>query len=121
MSSKTILIKRQNHRTHPCEDARKKELLKRLITQNEGVKTVVVSTNIEDIQDLCEDENITIVNDEMLSKTPELKCELLISYDLPLHVDAYIERVSHTNKDALIVLGKSQESLLYPIETFMKR
>lgn len=107
-------LKRHNHRVHPCKNEKKEELLAHLLKQNSGKKIIVV-TSVES-QLTTEQENVSIVSDKELYKNPELRCELLISYDLPEQDIVYMSRITKSDSHALILLDPSEEKLLHPIE-----
>ena len=116
------IVKRHNHRVYPCETKRKNELLIHLLTENKDKKIIVATTNdINLVEDIIKDEKITVINDVTLGDSPELKCDLLISYDLPDKADDYIARLSHSNKSALVLLDPKEQKKLYPIEMLLGR
>jgi len=122
MSTKQITVKPNKHRIHPCPNDKKLSLLNLLITQNNKMKILVVTANsLELIKEAITDENILIMDDKELSKSTELTCELLISYDLPLTADLYVSRVAKSTDTALILLDSSEQKQLYPIETLLGR
>jgi hypothetical protein len=122
MSSTATLLKRHNHRVHPCKPEQKQELLTLLLTQNANKNILVVATNTTDILNEVENaKNTSIISDEDLANAPELKCELLISYDLPQKAIIYMARIARTTEFALILLDPEEQTLLYPIETLSGR
>ncbi len=122
MSSTATLLKRHNHRVHPCKPEQKQELLNLLLTQNANKTILVVASDTTGIINNVEDaKNTTIISDEDLAKSPELKCELLISYDLPQKAIIYMTRIARTSEFALILLDPQEQTLLYPIETLTGR
>ena len=110
----TPSLKRHNHRVHPCEIAKKEELLKFLLSQNNSKKIIVVTSEVSELT--TEQENVSIVSDKELYLNPELRCELLISYDLPDKAIVYMSRISKSDSHALILLDPDEEKLLHPIE-----
>ena len=48
-------------------------------------------------------------------------CELLISFDLPNKAIIYDARLVHTSSNAILLLSKNEQVLLYPIETLLGR
>lgn len=115
-------IKRHNHRIHPCAPERKAELLKHLLTCNETQSILVVSKeDSKEVQAVVDDKNIIVSDDASLADFPELKRDLLISYDLPATPEAYNARLSHANTHALILLDPKDQIHLYPIETALGR
>lgn len=122
MSSTTPALKRHNHRVHPCQAEKKDELLKLLIQKNAQINILVVTSgDKEKIQNIEDLKNVTVVSDEDLLNSPDLKTELIISYDLPDKAIIYMARIAHTTSHALILLDESEEKLLYPIETLIGR
>lgn len=122
MSSTAITLKRHNHRVHPCKPEQKQELLNVLLSKNSDKTILVVTSNSSDIINNIENaKNITIISDEDLAASPELKCELLISYDLPEKAIIYMARIARTSEYALILLDPQEQTLLYPIETLTGR
>ncbi len=122
MSNNQISIKHNKHRVHPCPNDKKLSLLAQLIAQNSTLKTVVAVTNsIELIKEAINAENVTILDDEELAKATELECELLISYDLPSTAATYMARLAKATGNALVLLDRSEQKHLYPIETLLGR
>ena len=119
MSSTPSPLKRHNHRVHPCKNEKKEELLVQLLEQNIGKNIIVVTA--EESELATKQENVSIVSDKTLYKNPELRCELLISYDLPQKAIVYMSRITKSDSHALILLDPSEEKLLHPIETLNGR
>ena len=119
MSSTPSPLKRHNHRVHPCKNEKKEELLALLLSQNSSKKIIVVTA--EESELTTEQENVSIVSDKELYKNPQLRCELLISYDLPQKAIVYMSRITKSDSYALILLDPSEENLLHPIETLNGR
>ncbi len=119
MPSSTPTLKRHNHRIHPCQSEKKHELLNLLLKKNEGKNIIVVTC--ETIEKGENSKNVTFINDDDLLSAPELKAELLISYNLPDKAIAYMARIAHATSYALILLDQEEEKLLYPIETLIGR
>ncbi|PNV83235.1 MAG: hypothetical protein C0627_06840 [Sulfurimonas sp.] len=117
-----ITLKHNKHRIHPCPNDKKLSLLNLLIEQNGNLDILVVTAqNSAMIKEALKNENIKIFNDNELSEIPELKCELLISYDLPEDASKYLLRVAKATEGAVILLDISEQKDLYPIETLLKR
>ena len=122
MSSSTPSVKRQNHRVHPCLPERKPELLNTLLRQNEKLNILVVAVdNPEAVACAATQDNVTVTSDIALAETPQLQCDLLISYDLPESAEAYMARLSHAKTHALILLDPKEQKSLYPIERLLGR
>jgi superfamily II DNA/RNA helicase len=111
-------IKRHNHRVHACEKSRKQELLQHLITLYAGKSILVVSAaNTTTTQ--IDDKNLTLSNDDELSKMDDRQWDVLISFDLPKVSQDYLARLEHAKEIALIMIDEKEQTLLYPIETLV--
>ena len=119
MSNPTPTLKRHNHRVHPCKDDKKGALLRFLLEKNSDKKIIVVTSTKTELS--TEQENVTIVSDEELTANKELKCEMMISYDLPSKASKYIDRISRTDTFALILVNPSEERVIHPIERLIGR
>ena len=110
-------IKRQNHRIHPCNRPLKNELIHFLIERNAGKSILVVtSTEAGELPTIFAGKNITVLSDAELAQTPDLRCEVLISYDLPEKAIVYMSRYARAREYALITLDEEDQKRLYPIE-----
>ncbi len=117
-----ITLKHNKHRVHPCPSDKKTALLNLLIEQNAKLDILVATAqNSALIIEALNNDNIKVFNDEELSKMPELRCELLISYDLPQDPLTYLARIAKATEGAAILLDVSEQKELYPIETLLKR
>ena len=122
MSSNSITIKHGNHRIYPCITDKKSELVNQIISQNSTLNILVVtSNNTKDIKDALEDKTILVKSDDELANEVELKCELLISYEIPKKATTYLSRVSHTTQKAVALVDLNEQKNLYPIETILGR
>jgi hypothetical protein len=122
MASATSTVKRQNHRVHPCKRTSKDALLKFLLSRDDQQSVLIVTAHDpEAISKLFTDESVTVLSDTALLQSPELQCDLLISYDLPDSGDIYMNRLTHATKSALILLTGDEQQLLYPVETLLGR
>ena len=92
MSTTSSTLKRHNHRVHLCKNEKKEALLAQLLTQNTGKKIIVVTAQKSELT--TSQENVSIVSDKELYQNPELRCELLISYDLPEKAIVYMSRIT---------------------------
>lgn len=119
MSSSTPALKRHNHRVHPCNDDKKEELLHFLLEKNSDKKIIVVTSKKSQLT--SSQENVSIVSDEELAATPEAKCDMIISFDLPSKAIYYMARIAHTETYALILVNPSEERVIHPIETLIGR
>ena len=110
-------IKRQNHRIHPCNTEQKNALIQFLIQQHNGKNILIVTSNeVEGLADLANTKNITLLSDAELAKSPDLRCDVLISYDLPEKAILYMSRFARAGEYALILLDTEDQKRLYPIE-----
>ena len=110
-------IKRQNHRIHPCNTDQKKALAQFLIQNHAGKNILIVTShNAEELADLVSAETITLLSDEQLSKTADLRCDVLISYNLPEKAILYMSRFARASEYAIILLDSEDQKQLYPIE-----
>ncbi len=116
-------IKPTNHRVHPCPNDKKISLLKQLITENKDSNIIVVSSqDASSIKESLKDvSDVKVLSDDELFKDVSIKCDLLISLDLPQKALFYIQRLSHTTSKAVLILNESEQKLLYPIETLLGR
>lgn len=122
MSTNQITIKHNKHRIHPCPNEKKLALLNILLSKNSGLSIVVaLSDNTLLTKETIAEANVSVLSDEELAGLPELKCELLISYDLPQTAELYISRLAKTTDSAIALLDISEQNNLYPIETLLGR
>lgn len=122
MSTNQITIKHNKHRIHPCPNEKKLALLNMLLSQNSGLNIVVaLSDNTLLTKEAITEPNVSVLSDEELAGLPELKCELIISYDLPQSAELYISRLAKTTDSAIVLLDISEQNNLYPIETLLGR
>ena len=115
----TPTLKRHNHKVHPCKDEKKEELLELLLNQNSDKKIIVVTSQKSELTSKLKD--VVIVSDEELLANKELKCDMLISYDLPSKAISYISRIARANTYALLLVNPSEERVIHPIETLLGR
>lgn len=110
-------IKRQNHRIHPCNQLQKNELVQFLIERNSGKKILIItSDDASFLTNTFTGDNLILLSDAELAKTPDLRCEVLISYDLPEKAIVYMSRFARASEYALITLDAEDQKRLYPIE-----
>lgn len=114
-------LKRQNHRIHPCNAARKNDLLNHLISLYSGKSILIITSGDPSSIVLSQTQNVTLMSDETLSQNNELTCDVLISYDLPDKAITYMSRFARAREYALILLGNEDQKFLYPIETLLGR
>ncbi len=115
-------IKSTNHKIHPCQNNRKIALIQAIIAKNEG-KSIIVTTAKESsfLEDEIVYDNVTVCTDKTLILDKDMSCELLISYDLPTNPAIYLARLTHTTQSAILLLDKSEQNSLYPVETLLGR
>ena len=122
MSSNSITIKPNNHRVYQCPTEKKIELLKKIISENEKANILVVcSKEPQTITDALENKDIKVIEDKELIKQPELSCEMLISYDLPIKAIVYMARVVKATASAILMLDESEQKELYHTEMLLGR
>ncbi|MDP3301788.1 MAG: hypothetical protein Q8S36_07465 [Sulfuricurvum sp.] len=114
-------IKRQNHRIHPCNTARKTELLNFVISQNPARSILIVTSNDSKTIDVAQTKEITIVSDNDLAQPSETMYDIVISYDLPDKAIIYMTRYARAKEFAIILLGSEDQKNLYAIETLFGR
>lgn len=122
MSSNSITIKPNNHRVYQCPNEKKIELLNKVIKENEKADILVVcSKDLESLKDAIENKSIKVIEDRDLIKQPELSCEMLISYDLPIKAIVYMARVVKATSSAILMLDESEQKELYHTEMLLGR
>ena len=122
MSSNSITIKPNNHRVYQCPTEKKIELLNKIILENETTDILVVcSKEPQAIVDALDNKNVKVIEDRELIKLPELKCDMLISYDLPIKAIVYMARVAKATSSAILMLDTSEQKELYHTEMLLGR
>ena len=122
MSSNSITIKPNNHRVYPCPNTKKTELINQLIEQNSTSSIVVVSSqNQHAIQESLQNKEIVVMDDKEFITSKDINCEVLISYDVPDKAIVYTARVSKATSKAFLLVDKSEQKKLYPIEMLLGR
>lgn len=122
MSDNPIVVKHNKHRIHPCANDKKLSLLNLLITQNSSLDIIVAaSKDLEPIKESFVASNVKVLDDKELLSKPEVRCELLISYDLPSTAIVYMARLAKATESAIILLDIDEQKQLYPIETLLGR
>jgi len=120
--SKKPTIKPTNHIVYQCPSDKKIDLLNKLIKDNDSLKTmVVVSSDADSIKTLLQNQDIEVYNDKEFVLSKDLKCELLISFDIPIKDIVYEARLTKSTKKAFLLLDKSEQKALYPIERLLGR
>ena len=122
MSSLLSSIKPNNHKIHPCISERKVALCLAIISKNKN-KNIIITTagDTKVLEDEISFENVKIFTDKDLIQNNKESCELLISFDLPNKAIIYDARLVHTSSNAILLLSKNEQVLLYPIETLFGR
>jgi len=122
MPSSSITIKPNNHRILQCPNEKKIALVNKLIRDNSDLNILVVCANdAKELADALENKDIKVVQDRELVKDKELKCEFLISYDMPIKAIVYMARVARASQKAVMLLDKSEQKELHFIETLLGR
>ena len=120
-----ITIKHQKHRAYPVSQDKKVALLKKLVSEHaadeEKFIIVVSAEENEELLETISGLNVQITDDKTLYKSKDLKCDLLISFDVPEKSIVYMSRLSHTTDSAIVLVLPEQEKLLYPIENHLGR
>ena len=111
-----IALKRNSHRLLLCTDAKKQDLLAKLLFENEGKRIAVVVS--DDTEKMYVPEGITLLFDDTPSQE---RFELLISYDLPDEPEQYLARLALAGESALTLMGESDHPQLLGIETLLGR
>jgi hypothetical protein len=122
MSSLLSSIKPNNHKIYPCISERKIALCLAIISKNKNKNIIITTTgDTKVLEDEISFENVKIFTDKELIQKNKESCELLISFDLPNKAIIYDARLTHTSLNAILLLSKNEQSLLYPIETLLGR
>ncbi len=122
MSAATISIKPNNHRIYQCPQNKKEALLKKIIEQNSGVDIIIAcSGDSEALEAKFQTQNIRVMQDRDLVKDKELRCDFLISYDMPIEAIVYEARVSKATNRAVMLLDESEQKKLHSIEMLLGR
>ena len=122
MSENKITIKAGNHRIYQCQNDKKIALVNKLIEENKNLDTVVVcSTDVDTLKESISAQNVRVVEDRELVKDKDLKCEFLISFDMPVKAIVYMARVSRASQKAVMLLNESEQRLVHSIETLLGR
>ncbi|MEN8147352.1 MAG: hypothetical protein ABFR02_07020 [Campylobacterota bacterium] len=122
MSVDNIIIKRHNHRVHPCDRSQKLDLLKHLIALHSDKEILILSAqDISALDEQLDADNITLKSDAELLENPKVKCDMIISLDLSTDPESYVKRLNQTKTYALLLADDKDQQELYKIETLMKR
>jgi hypothetical protein len=122
MSNNSISIKPNNHRVYQCPNDKKIELLNKLICENSNSDILIVcSKNLQLIKEQLNNQDIKIIEDKDLVKNEDIKCEMLISYDMPIKAIVYMARISKATQSAVLLLDSDEQKDLYHIETLLGR
>ena len=122
MPADSISIKPNNHRVYQCQTNKKLELLNKVILDNANADILVVcSKEPQIIKDALQNKAIKVIEDRELIKEKDLKCEMLISYDLPIKNIVYMARLGKATYKAIIILDEAEQKELYQIEMLLGR
>lgn len=123
MPSNAITIKPNNHRIYQCPNEKKIALVNKLIEENSDLDILVVCANdAKELADALENKDVKVIEDRVLIKEKkDLKCEFLISYDMPIKAIVYMARVARASQRAVLLLSKSEQKELHTIETLLGR
>ena len=122
MSTETILIKRHNHRVHPCDRSQKLDLLKHLIALHADKEILIIATqDISALEEKLDADNVTCTDDGAILENPKVKCDMVISLDLAKSPEDYLKRLNQAKTFALLLADDKDQQDLYKIETLMKR
>ncbi|MEN4052336.1 MULTISPECIES: hypothetical protein [Sulfurimonas] len=122
MPAATISIKPNNHRIYQCPQDKKEDLLNKIIEENSNEDILVVcSAKPEALKAKLQNQNIRVIEDRGLVKNKDLKCDFLISYDMPIEAIVYMARVSKAIKRAVMLLDEREQKALHNIERLLGR
>ncbi len=122
MSVDNIIIKRHNHRVHPCDRSQKLALLKHLIALHADKEILILSEqDLTELDEQLDADNVTCKSDSELLENPKVKCDMIISLDLAKDPQSYLKRLNQTKTYALLLADDKDQQDLYDIETLMKR
>ena len=122
MPADSISIKPNNHRVYQCQTNKKIELLNKVIADNANADILVAcSKEPQIIKDALQNKTLKVIEDRELVKNKDLKCELLISYDLPIKNIVYMARLGKATHKAILILDESEQKELYQIEMLLGR
>jgi len=122
MSATTISIKPNNHRIYQSPQAKKIELLNKIIEENSNEDIAVVcSVNAKELQEKLQNQAIKVIEDRELVQDKEFTCDFLISYDMPIEAIVYVERVGRAKERAIMLLDESEQKALHGIEMLLGR
>lgn len=116
MSTQQPLIKRHNHKAHPCPNEKKIALLQELLEQHSDKSIAIISTKALKTFEVAN--NVVFVDDSNLTNDTY---DLIISVDLPLDPHIYLNRLELTSSQAIILLDATQKQALYDIEKLLGR
>ena len=122
MPADTISIKPNNHRIYQCPHDKKLELLNKIIQENKNEDILVVcSIEPATLKEKLQNQNIKVIEDRELVKDKDLKCDFLISYDMPIKAIVYMARVAKAVNKAVMLLDESEQKTLHSIEALLGR
>ncbi|WP_457749579.1 hypothetical protein [Sulfurimonas sp.] len=122
MPADTISIKANNHRIYQCPNDKKIELLNKIIEENKNEDILIVcASEPTALKEELQNKSIKVIEDRELVKDKNLKCDFLISYDMPIKAIVYMARVSKAMKKAVMLLDESEQKALHSIEMLLGR
>ncbi|MDY0116616.1 MAG: hypothetical protein RBR59_03440 [Sulfurimonadaceae bacterium] len=113
----TISIKHANHKIFPVTPEKKLELLQLLLSENQDKSIVIFSNDIT----LLEQAALTHPNLALLSETTDTSYDIVISYEIAVDAQNYLQRVAKATINAFALLLESEQNALYPIEVILGR
>ena len=122
MPADSLSIKPNNHRIYQCPTHKKLELLNKVVLDNVDADILIVcSKEPQVITNALQNKAIKVMEDRELIKKKDLKCEMLISYDLPIKNIVYMARVAKATNKAILLLDATEQKELYQIEMLLGR
>jgi len=122
MSTHSITIKPANHIIYQCPIAKKIALIDKVIEENKKLNIVVVcSSDVNALRESLANKDVKVIEDRELVKDKELKCDFIISYDMPIKAIVYMARVSKATKRAVMLLDEDEQRGVHSIETLLGR
>lgn len=122
MATNSLSIKPNNHRIHPVSLEKKTALVTFLLEQNSAENILLCVSDTALLADeLQKRSTLTISQDKDLDTLADASFSLVISYDIPLDPQLYLNRIKKANHKALLLLASQEQNMLYPIETLLGR
>ena len=122
MSQNSITIKPSNNTIYQCPISKKIALINKLVEENSKLDIVVAcSADVAALRESIASKTIRVIEDRDLVKDKELKCDFLISYDMPIKAIVFMARVSKAVKKAVMLLDESEQKGVHLIEMLYGR